>query len=154
MADVSSEFADSPLPSPAELNDEGGDTIREGRAAYGSAKSGYRDLRVWQLGIELAVDIYKLTRSFPKEELFGLASQLRRAVSSISLNVAEGWGRNRRPELARFAEIARGSVAECESALELAFRLDYISSDQHHSLLVQLGELSGMLLSLIRKLKS
>jgi len=82
----------------------------------------HRDLEVWSKSIELSVAIYQLTRSFPTEERFGLASQLRRASVSVPSNIAEGAGRGSRGEFLRFISIARGSLAELQTQLEIARR--------------------------------
>jgi four helix bundle protein len=82
----------------------------------------HRDLEVWSKSIELSVSIYQLTRSFPVEERFGLASQLRRASVSVPSNLAEGAGRGSRGEFLRFIAIARGSLAELQTQLEIARR--------------------------------
>jgi len=82
----------------------------------------HRDLEVWTKSIELSVAIYQLTRSFPVEERFGLASQLRRASVSVPSNIAEGAGRGSRGEFLRFIAIARGSLAELQTQLEIARR--------------------------------
>src|SRR5438128_2288659 len=74
----------------------------------------YRDLRVWQLSMQLAEDCYRLTRSFPREETFGLTSQIRRASSRIPANIAEGYGRSHRGEYLQFLRVAQGSLKELE----------------------------------------
>jgi four helix bundle protein len=88
---------------------------------------GHRDLLVWQLAMELVEDVYSLTRSFPKEELFGLSSQMRRAAVSVPSNIAEGYGRNSKNELRQFLGQARGSICELQTQLELCRRLKYAS---------------------------
>jgi four helix bundle protein len=87
----------------------------------------YRDLLVWQKGIDLVVEIYLLARKFPKEEVYGLKTQIQRAVVSIPSNIAEGQGRGASPaEFARFLRIAQGSLAEVDTQLEVAIRLSYL----------------------------
>lgn len=86
---------------------------------------GYRDLRVWQAAMTLVERIYAVTRCFPKEETYGLTSQIRRAAISVPSNIAEGHGRNRK-EFRRYAEIAYGSLSEVETQIELARRLAFI----------------------------
>lgn len=83
----------------------------------------HRDLKVWQKSMELSVAVYDLAREFPSEELYGLTSQLRRAAVSVASNLAEGYGRASRPDFRRFAAIARGSVLEVQTQLDLATRL-------------------------------
>lgn len=89
---------------------------------------GHKDLRVWQFAMDLVVFIYELTRNFPKDEVYGLVSQIRRAAVSIPSNIAEGYGRRSAKELHRFINNALGSLLELETQIELAARLGYISS--------------------------
>jgi len=89
----------------------------------------YRDLEAWQLGMDFAEAVYALTRAFPREELFGLTAQLRRAAVSIPSNVAEGH-RHKGVAYRRYVVIALGSQAECETQLELAARVKIASSDR------------------------
>ena len=91
---------------------------------------GFRDLRVWQCGMDLVEDVYRLTRGFPKEELYGLTNQLRRAAVSVPSNIAEGQARAHTKEFLHFLSTARGSVAEVQTQLELAGRLKYLSGEQ------------------------
>jgi four helix bundle protein len=91
----------------------------------------FRELDVWHLGVELAETVYRVTARFPKSELFALSSQMRRAAVSIPSNIAEGRARDSSKEFLRFLSISRGSLAELETQLELAIRLDYIDSDLH-----------------------
>jgi four helix bundle protein len=88
----------------------------------------FRDLDVWRLGVELAELIYRCTAGFPKSEVFGLSSQMRRAAVSIPSNIAEGRARKSSREFLHFLSISRGSLAELETQLELAIRLDYAAS--------------------------
>lgn len=83
----------------------------------------YRDLRVWQDGMTLATACYQLTRRFPKEELFGLTTQIRRAASSVPANIAEGHGRENRGEFIQFLRIAQGSLKEVETHILLSVRV-------------------------------
>jgi four helix bundle protein len=91
----------------------------------------FRDLDVWHLSVELAETVYRITARFPKSELFALTSQMRRAAVSISSNIAEGRARDSRREFLYFLSVSRGSLAELETQLELAIRLDYTDSDLH-----------------------
>lgn len=86
----------------------------------------YKDLRVWQKADELAVQVYRITQEFPREELYGLTSQIRRAVLSIPTNIAEGYARKGDKELARYIAIAIGSMAETEYLLDFSKRLGYL----------------------------
>jgi four helix bundle protein len=114
----------------------------------------YRDLLVWQKGIDLVVVAYKATASFPKSEIYGLTSQLRRAATSIPANIAEGYGRGSRKEYLQFLQIAQGSLKELETHVIIAEKLFYLTPLQTKRLLDETAELGRMLGSLIRKLKS
>ncbi len=113
----------------------------------------YRDLEVWQRGVDLVELIYKLTPSFPSEEKFGLTAQIRRAAVSIPSNIAEGWGRDSTKEYVRFVRIARSSLFEVETQLIIAHRLGYLNEDELKTSLQETEVESRMLLSLIRSLK-
>ena len=119
-----------------------------------STVKGYRDLLVWQKGMDLAEDVYKTTHAFPKSELYGLTSQMRRAAISIASNIAEGQGRNSTGEFIQFLGIAKGSVAEIETQLELACRLQMLSSEEMLRLTNQANEIGRMLAGLIAKLRT
>lgn len=88
----------------------------------------FKDLKVWQEAIELSVDIYAICKTLPKEEKFGLISQLQRASVSVSTNIAEGAGRNNKGEFYQFLGIATGSLSEVDSLLILSTRLNYIAT--------------------------
>src|ERR1039457_3202240 len=89
----------------------------------------FRDLEVWQLGLDLVQSVYQCTAAFPKSETFGLAAQMRGAAVSIPSNIAEGQARNSTKEFLRFLSYALGSLAELETQLELATRLEYGSGE-------------------------
>ena len=91
---------------------------------------GYRSLIIWQKARELVREIYSITNDFPKEEAFGLISQIRRAVISIPSNIAEGYGRQYRSEYVRFLNIARGSCYEVETQLILCMDLGFLNADR------------------------
>lgn len=112
----------------------------------------HRDLVVWQLGMELAVAVYDLVKSFPKSELYGMTSQLTRAAVSVPANIAEGHARTSRKDYAHFVAIARGSLMETETYLMLAARLGYLSEAQAEPTLQLITRISKMLLSLRNKL--
>jgi four helix bundle protein len=114
----------------------------------------YRDLLVWQKGIALVLVAYKAAASFPKFEIYGLTSQLRRAATSIPANIAEGYGRGSRKEYLQFLQIAQGSLKELETTVIIAEKLFYLTPSQAKRLLDETAELGRMLGSLIRKLKS
>lgn len=112
--------------------------------------AGYRDLRVWQLAMDLAEDVYKLCALFPRQEIYGLTSQLQRAAVSIPSNIAEGQARNTSKEFGHFLGIARGSLAELETQIMLAQRLGYLTVDST-SLLLEKAEEIGKMLSGLQK---
>jgi four helix bundle protein len=90
----------------------------------------HRDLVVWQKGMDLFIEVYKLTDVMPRKEQFGLISQMQRAAASIPANIAEGQGRLHRGDFIRFLSISRGSLMEVETYLEGTVRLGYLTSDQ------------------------
>ncbi|UOQ77036.1 four helix bundle protein [Hymenobacter sp. 5516J-16] len=114
----------------------------------------FRKLRIWQEGQDLTLRIYQLTRSFPKEELFGLTSQLRRSSASVPHNIAEGCGRQSAPDLLRFLTIAMGSASELESQLLLAQGLEYISTETASQILPDVERLRRMLTAYYQKVKA
>jgi four helix bundle protein len=114
--------------------------------------AGYRELKVWQLGVDLALEIYRLTADFPKTEQYGLTSQLRRASVSIPSNIAEGHARKTRREMQRFANIAKGSLAELETQLIIAGELKFLTDDALRKLLRMAEEESRMLSGLLRSM--
>jgi four helix bundle protein len=93
----------------------------------------YRDLQIWQKAVDLAVHVYQITETFPKSEVYGLASQMRRAAVSVASNIAEGHSRSQ-AELSHFLSIARGSLAELETQLEIAQRIGYLSQKGYSAL--------------------
>lgn len=112
----------------------------------------YRDLEVWQKSKALVSDIYRLTKTFPKEELYGLSSQLQRASVSIPANIAEGKSRRTTKEYMRFLDIAYGSLAEVETQLYIACDLGYTTEQKILSLLDGYAEVGRMLNGLINSL--
>jgi len=100
---------------------------------------------VYQRAIEFAIEIYKLSKTFPREELYGLTSQIRRAVTSISLNIAEGSGNNSEKEFRRFLEIALRSDYEVMTCLEIAVRLNYCVRKDFDRLVVEADEIAAMI---------
>ena len=113
----------------------------------------FRTLTVWQKSHELALSIYKETKGFPKEEVFGLTSQMRRAASSVSANIAEGCGRGSDADLSRFLQIAFGSISELDCHLILARDLTLLNVERYDKIYSQVIEVRRMLASLIRKIK-
>ncbi|MEX2262442.1 MAG: four helix bundle protein [Bryobacteraceae bacterium] len=112
----------------------------------------FRDLKVWQKAHQLTLAVYQMTATFPREELYGLTSQLRRSCSSMPANLAEGCGRNGDAELARFCSIAMGSASELEYHLLLAKDLKLIKPKDHAELAQRTTELKRMLTALWQKL--
>ena len=112
----------------------------------------YRDLIVWQRGMELTAAVYHLTRDFPKEELYGLTSQIRRAAVSIPSNIAEGQGRGSAGEFRQFLAIARGSNCEVETQLELARMLGFGKTESIREAEALAEEIRKMLFGLLDSL--
>jgi four helix bundle protein len=113
----------------------------------------FKDLRVWVKAHELTSAVYQRTRAFPKEETYGLTSQLRRASASVGANIAEGCGRRSDAEMRRFTQIARGSANEVEYHLLLAKDLGLLTVDEHSDLEAKILEIPRMLASLVQSLK-
>ena len=111
----------------------------------------YRDLDVWQKSMDFVEDVYKALSNFPKEERFGICDQIRRAAVSIPSNIAEGFGRDSDTDFAHFLTIARGSLFEVATQLEIASRLGYLPSDS--GLFAEVASIGKMLNSLRRYLK-
>ena len=105
----------------------------------------FRELLVWQKAHALTLDVYRATKSFPREELYGLTRQIRRAAVSIGANIAEGAGKNSRAEFGRFLQIASGSASELEYHLLLSCDLEYLASEKCLSLSKQVVETKKML---------
>ena len=113
----------------------------------------YKDLIVWQKSLDLAVEIYKLPSLFPKEEVYGLTSQIRRASCSVSLNIAEGFGRNTTKSYVSFLYIAEGSLREVESAVILSNRLGFVKESSCEKVNSLIEEEMKMFNVLIKKLE-
>ncbi|HZU31878.1 MAG TPA: four helix bundle protein [Candidatus Angelobacter sp.] len=109
----------------------------------------FKELKVWNKAYSLALVIYEASRSFPREEMYGLTSQLRRAAVSIGANIAEGCGRRSDRELVRFLQIARGSASEVEHHLLLARDLKFLQAVRHQDIEKRLQEVQRMLTSLV-----
>ena len=108
-------------------------------------KKGYRNLIVWEKADQLAFQVYLVTRNFPKDEMFGLISQMRRAGLSVPANIVEGFARNSVKEKKQFYSIARGSLTELEYYLDFSLRLEYISKEQHNNLINLRNEVGRIL---------
>ena len=114
----------------------------------------HRDLRVWQQSIDFVLSIYLMTRSLPKEELFGLASQMRRSAVSVPSNIAEGYARGTDKEKIHFLRISSGSMSELETQLTLCLKLGYISQEEYNATsekLVSVWKQLNALISVIKK---
>jgi len=114
----------------------------------------FRSIKVWQKAHKVTLALYKKTRSFPKEERYGLTSQLRRSAASVCANIAEGCGRRSKGDFARFLEIALGSASELEYHLLLAADLGFVDGPAHTRLEQAVIEVKRMLVGFVRKLRS
>lgn len=112
----------------------------------------YRDLLVWQKSMDLAVAVYRLTAGFPSSERFGLVSQIQRAAASIPSNIAEGHSRDTRGDYRRGISIAKGSVGELETRLELSRRLGYLSNEAFTGVANRVTEVGKMLTAMSKRL--
>ncbi|MCL2701139.1 MAG: four helix bundle protein [Phycisphaerae bacterium] len=113
----------------------------------------YRDLIAWQKSMELCVAVHRRTARFPKEEIYGLAQHARRSAVSVSSNIAEGWGRGAPTEFLRFLRIARGSLCELETQVQLAECLGYLHAGEVAELNASSGECSKVLQGLIESIE-
>jgi len=113
----------------------------------------YRDLRVWQKSMKLVVDVYLATQSFPKHEIYGLVSQMRRAAVSIPSNIAEGKGRLTDRDRSHFFSQARGSLLELETQILIANELNYLPSEESRTLMALSGETGRMLNALVASIR-
>ena len=113
----------------------------------------FRELEVWKKSIELTTIYYKISKSFPKEELFGLTSQSRRSLVSVSSNIAEGAGRDTDKQFVQFLSIALASSFEFETQLLISFNLEYVNLENFELLLSHLKHVQNMLVKLINNFK-
>jgi len=113
----------------------------------------FKELRVWAKAHEFTVLIYSLTRSFPRDEVYGLTSQIRRSAVSVGANIAEGCGRRSDGEMARFLQIARGSASETEYHLLLAKALGFLPKDDYQKVEQKLAEVQRMLTVLVQRVQ-
>lgn len=111
----------------------------------------YRDLIIWQKSMQLVTQVYRKTKTLPREELYGLVAQIRRSSVSIPSNIAEGYGRNSTNDYLRFLQIASGSLYEMQTQLEICLNLEYLSKEDFESTDEQSREIERMLSSLIKK---
>ena len=114
----------------------------------------YRDLLTWRKAMGLVTNIYRATRAFPREEVYGLTAQLHRAAISVPSNIAEGQARHSRREFHRFLTTARGSLAEVETQLQIASAVGYLGDECVEALLAEAGEIGRMLNGLLTSVQS
>jgi len=110
----------------------------------------YKELKVWNKSVNLATNIYKQTKNFPKSEIYGITSQIRRSAISISSNIAEGAGRSGKKEFKHFLNISNGSAFELETQIIISKELEYISDDELESLNKPIIEIQKILYRLIK----
>ena len=113
----------------------------------------HRDLLLWRKALDLTIDVYKTTKGFPRQEVFGLVSQLRRASVSVPSNIAEGTARRTTKEFIAFLHIARGSLAELDTQLSLARRLGYLTDAETNILVSQTDEVGRLLNAVLSGLR-
>ena len=113
----------------------------------------YKDLIVWQKAVAMVTDVYRATQSFPKDETYGLSSQLRRSAVSVASNIAEGQGRLSKREFRQFLSQARGSLIEMETQVVIGANLGYVSQDTLRSLMAVSGEVSRLLHGLMKSIQ-
>lgn len=114
----------------------------------------YKDLKVWEKAHQFTLDVYRVSRLFPKEEMYGLTSQLRRSAASIPANIAEGCGKKTKLDFANFLNISLGSSNEAEYFILLAKDLKYISPEEYLILEKLINEIKAMLIALIGKVRA
>lgn len=112
----------------------------------------YKELKVWEKAVDFAVDVYKSTESLPPDERFGLTSQIRRSVVSVSSNIAEGAGRNTKGEFNQFLGYAYGSCCELDTQLIIANKLDFINKESFLELEAEINRIQKMLYGLKRSM--
>jgi four helix bundle protein len=115
--------------------------------------STFRDLLVWQKGMNLVTECYKTTRKFPREELFGLTSQIRRAAISIPSNVVEGYGRKGKNDYLKFLNISISSLFEYQTQIEIAYNIKYLTETEFNNIYENSRELERMLVSFINRIE-
>jgi len=114
----------------------------------------YKDLKVWEKAHQFTLEVYEVTKTFPKEEVYSLTNQLRRAASSIPANIAEGCGKSTQAEFARYLNVSLGSANEAEYFLILSKDLKYLNEMLFNKLFTLINEIKAMLISLIGKVRS
>lgn len=113
----------------------------------------FRDLLIWQKAMNLVTNTYQITQKFPKEELFGLTSQIRRSAISLPSNIAEGYGRDSNKEFLRFIKIVIGSLFDFQTQIEIAKNINYQNENEFKNLYEETRELEAMIISFSKRLK-
>ena len=113
----------------------------------------YRELKIWQRSMDFVVKIYEVSLSFPKEEKYGLISQIRRCVVSVPSNISEGAGRGTNRQFRQFLEVSMGSINEAQTQIELAHRVKYLSKEVYESLIDEALQIYKMILGFYNSLK-
>jgi four helix bundle protein len=113
----------------------------------------FRNLKIWERAHGLVLEVYKATAAFPKEEIYGLTSQIRRAAASIPCNIAEGCGKASDADLANYIQIAMGSASELDYELQLAHDLNYLPADVYSVLSEELTEIRKMMNAFVQRLR-
>jgi len=113
----------------------------------------YRELRIWQRSMDFVVKIYEVSTGFPKEERYGLTSQIRSCVVSVPSNISEGAGRGTNRQFKRFLEISMGSINEAQTQIELAYRVNYLSKEIYELLIDEALQIYKMILAFYNSLK-
>ena len=113
----------------------------------------HKKLSAWQGSMDLTVMVYRITTGFPKSEMYGLSSQIRRSAESIPANISEGAARGTKREFIRFLRISLASLSELDTHIDLAFRLNYLNEDTFNELMGKMIKISAQISGLIRSLK-
>lgn len=127
--------------------------VDEGMVSEDNIRS-YRDLDLWQRAMDFTLQVHRLAEEFPPAQRFGLTSQIQRSAMSVPSNIAEGWGRGGNREFAHFLRIARGSLAEAETQLILAVRLQYVSRESAADAWLLAQRVGQMITQLLRSIES
>lgn len=128
--------------------------VNHERSGKGMTKiTSFKDLKIWNLGVEIVLVVYGLTKRFPKEEIYGLTSQIRRASVSIPANIAEGFRRFSSKEHKQYLHIAMGSLAELETELFIAYKLEYFIENEFQTISAKIDSLGRMLTAVLQKFR-
>ena len=146
-------FSKSENQPPKSSDQESGIAITQRPGASQKAVKTFRDLAIWRKGLSLVKAIYQKTGSFPKDELYGLVSQMRRAAVSIPSNIAEGYRRRHAKEFQQFLNITLGSLGELETQILVSSELSYLTAENEGFLLEEIDHLTRMVISLSKKVE-